>query len=141
MKKFSALFSAIFALVLFMSVGISSAADKVGFVDDTYVLSQSEKFKKAQQDLDNLSKTKSTAARAAFDKEKDEKKKAQIVQQMQLELRESENKMITPIIVEINGVISKVAKSKGITIVLNRRLVYYGGIDITEDVVKEIKKQ
>lgn len=141
MKKLAMLFLAIFTLVLVMSAGIALAVDKVGFVDDVYVLSQSDKFQKAQQNLEKLSKTKAAAAKTAFDKEKDEKKKQQIVQNMQLELRESESKMITPIISEINAIISRIAKAKGITIVLNRQLVLYGGVDITEDVAKEVKKQ
>lgn len=140
MKKLSAIILAVFVMAFALGAAAASAADKVGFVDEVYILSQSDKFKKAQEDLDKLSGTKSAAAKAAFDKEKDEKKKAQIVQQMQLELRDAENKMITPIIAEINGIISKVAKTKGITVVFNRRFVFYGGVDITEDVVREIKR-
>lgn len=140
MKKVSAILLALFVLTLAVGAGVASAADKVGYINDVQVLSQSEKYKKAQESLQKLSVTKTNAAKAAFDKEKDEKKKAQIVQNVQLELREAENKMITPIYSEINGIIAKVAKAKGVTVVLNNRFVLYGGIDITEDVIKEIKK-
>lgn len=140
MKKISALFLAVFVLTFAIGATSALAADKVGCIDEVYVLSQSGKFNKAQEELQKLNVTKSAAAKTAFDKENDEKKKAQIVQNMQLEMREAENKMITPIISEINGVIAKVAGSKGITIVLNRRFVYYGAVDITEDVVKELKR-
>lgn len=132
---------AVFMMAFAVGTGTAWAVDKVGFVDEAYVLSQSEKFTKAQEALNKLGQTKSAAAKVAFDKEKDEKKKAQIVQKMQMELKEAENKSIPPIFAEISGVIAKVAKAKGITIVLNRRLVFYGGIDITEDVVKEIKRK
>lgn len=140
MKKVSAILLALFVLTLTVGAGVASAADKVGYINDVQVLSQSEKYKKAQESLQKLSVTKTNAAKAAFDKEKDDKKKAQIVQNVQLELREAENKMITPIYSEINGVIAKVAKAKGVTVVLNNRFVLFGGIDITEDVIKEIKK-
>ena len=140
MKKILVFVLVTFVLTLVMGAGVALAADKVGFVDDVYILSQSDKFKKAQEELDKLSQTKSAAAKAAFDKESDEKKKSQIVQNMQLELKEAENKMITPILTEINNAVARVAKAKGITVVFNRRLVFYGGIDITEDVVKEIKR-
>lgn len=140
MKKLTAILLAVFVLTFAVGAGVAVAADKVGSIDELYVLSQSEKFQKAQESLQKLSVTKTNAAKAAFDKETDEKKKAQIVQNVQLELREAENKAISPILSEINGVINKVAKSKGITIVLNRRFVLYGGVDITEDVVKEIKR-
>lgn len=141
MKKLSAILLAVFVLTFAVGAGVAAAADKVGCIDELYVLSQSDKFQKAQESLQKLSVTKTNAAKAAFDKETDEKKKAQIVQNVQLELREAENKAISPILSEINGVINKVAKSKGVTIVLNRRFVLYGGVDITEEVVKEIKRQ
>lgn len=140
MKKISAVLLALFVLTLSVGVGVASAADKVGYINDVQVLSQSEKYKKAQESLQKLGVSKTNAAKAAFDKEKDEKKKAQIVQNVQLELREAENKMITPIYSEINAIIAKVAKAKGVTVVLNNRFVLYGGIDITEDVIKELKK-
>lgn len=140
MKKVPAILLALFVLTLSVGVGVASAADKVGYIDDGRVLSQSEKFKKAQESLQKLGATKTSAAKAAFDKEKDEKKKAQIVQNMQLELREAENKMITPIYSEINTIIAKVAKAKGVTIVVSNRFVLFGGVDITDDVIKEIKK-
>lgn len=140
MKKVSAILLAVFVLTLAVGTGVAAAADKVGYIDDGRVLSQSEKFKKAQESLQKLSVTKTNAAKAAFDKEKDEKKKAQIVQNVQLELREAENKMITPIYSEINAIIAKVAKAKGVTIIISNRFVLFGGIDITDDVIKEIKK-
>lgn len=140
MKKLSVILLAVFALTFAVGAGVAAAADKVGCIDELYVLSQSEKFQKAQESLQKLSVTKTNAAKAAFDKETDEKKKAQIAQNVQLELREAENKAISPILSEINGVINKVAKAKGVTIVLNRRFVLFGGVDITEDVVKEIKR-
>lgn len=140
MKKVSAILLAVFVLTLAVGTGVAAAADKVGYIDDGRVLSQSEKFKKAQESLQKLSVTKTNAAKAAFDKEKDEKKKAQIVQNVQLELREAENKMITPIYSEINAIIAKVAKAKGVTIIISNRFVLFGGVDITDDVIKEIKK-
>lgn len=140
MKKLSVILLAVFVLTFAVGAGVAAAADKVGCIDEIYVLSQSEKFQKAQESLQKLSVTKTNAAKAAFDKETDENKKAQIVQNVQLELREAENKAISPILSEINGVITKVAKAKGVTVVLNRRFVLFGGVDITEEVVKEIKR-
>ena len=62
------------------------------------------------------------------------------MQSLQLEMREEEAKLMNPILKEINETIAKVAKAKGITIVLNKGLVYYGGIDITNDVVTALKR-
>ena len=139
MKKIVAI---IVMVIVAMAFGTTAFAadEKVGFVDDVLILQQFPKFKQAQQGLEAISKKKSDAAKAAFDKETDEKKKSQIVQNLQLEMREEEAKLMTPVLKEVNETISKVAKAKGVTIVLNKVLVYFGGIDLTPDVVAALKK-
>ena len=139
MKKTAALLLAIAALFAFGAISYA-AEDKVGYVDDMGVLQQFSKFQQAQKQLDELGKKKSNAAKAAFDKESDEKKKSEIVQNLQFEMREEEAKLMNPVLKEVNDTIAKVAKQKGVTIVVNKALVYYGGIDLTQDVVNALKK-
>ena len=139
MKKTAALLLAIAALFAFGAIS-SAAEDQVGYVDARGVLQQFSKFQQAPKQLDELGKKKSNAAKAAFDKESDEKKKSDIVQNLQLEMREEEAKLMNPVLKEVNDTIAKVAKQKGITIVINKALVYYGGIDLTQDVANALKK-
>lgn len=139
MKKFAVIMVAVMAMFVFGATAFA-ADEKVGFVDDMAILQQFSKFKQAQQQLETISKKKSDAAKAAFDKETDEKKKAQIVQGLQLEMRQEESKLMSPVLKEVNDTISKVAKAKGITIVLNKVLVYYGGTDLTQDVITALKR-
>ena len=139
MKKLTVLILAVLSILSF-SVMSFAAEEKVGFVDDMAVLQQSAKFKQAQTQLEAISKKKSETAKLAFDKETDEKKKAQIVQNLQLDLRNEEGKLMNPVLKELNDTISTVAKAKGVTIVLNKALVYYGGIDITQDVITALKR-
>ncbi len=139
MKKFAVIMVAVMAMFVFGATAFA-ADEKVGFVDDMAILQQFSKFKQAQQQLETISKKKSDAAKAAFDKETDEKKKAQIVQGLQLEMRQEESKLMSPVLKEVNDTISKVAKTKGVTIVLNKVLVYYGGIDLTQDVITALKR-
>ena len=139
MKKTAALLLAIAALFAFGAISYA-ADDTVGYVDDMGVLQQFSKFQQAQKQLDELGKKKSNAAKAAFDKESDEKKKSTIVQNLQLEMREEEAKLMNPVLKEVNETIEKVAKQKGVTVVVNKALVYYGGIDLTQDVVNALKK-
>ena len=139
MKKTAALLLAIAALFAFGAISYA-AEDKVGYVDDMGVLQQFSKFQQAQKQLDELGKKKSNAAKAAFDKESDEKKKSEIVQNLQFEMREEEAKLMNRVLKEVNDTIAKVAKQKGVTIVVNKALVYYGGIDLTQDVVNALKK-
>ena len=139
MKKTAALLLAIAALFAFGAISYA-ADDTVGYVDDMGVLQQFSKFQQAQKQLDELGKKKSNAAKAAFDKESDEKKKSEIVQNLQFEMREEEAKLMNPVLKEVNDTIAKVAKQKGVTLVVNKALVYYGGIDLTQDVVNALKK-
>jgi outer membrane protein len=139
MKKLTILLVAVLALFSVYSVAFA-AEEKVGYVDEMAVLQQFPKFKQAQQQIDAIGKKKSDAAKAAFDKETDDKKKAQIVETLQLDMRNEEAKLMNPILKEVSDAIAKVAKSKGITIVINKGLVFYGGIDITNDVVTALKR-
>ena len=139
MKKTIVLILALVA-VLVCGFAAFAADEKVGFVDDMAILQQFPKFKQAQDQLSAISKKKSDAAKAAFDKETDQKKKSQIVQNLQLEMSDEESKLMAPVLKEVNDTISKVAKTKGVTIVLNKVLVYYGGIDLTQDVITALNR-
>ncbi|MDO5115891.1 MAG: OmpH family outer membrane protein [Synergistaceae bacterium] len=139
MKKTLALLLAIVALFAFGAISYA-AEDTVGYIDDMRVLQNFAKFQQAQKQLNDLGNKKSNTAKAAFDKESDEKKKGEIVQNLQFEMREEEAKLMNPILKEVNDMVAKVAKQKGITIVVNRALVYYGGVDLTQDVINALKQ-
>lgn len=138
MKKTVALVLAVVALFALGSWSYA-ADDVVGYVDDMQVLQNYSKFEQARKQLDELGSKKSNAAKEAFDKETDEKKKGQIAQNFQLEMREEEAKIMNPILKEVNETIAKVAKAKGVTIVVNKALVYFGGVDLTQDVINALK--
>jgi outer membrane protein len=104
MKKIAVILAAVVAVFSVYTVAFA-AEEKVGFVDEMAVLQQFPKFKQAQQQIEAIGKKKSEAAKAAFDKETDEKKKANIVQSLQLEMREEESKLMNPILKEINETI------------------------------------
>ena len=140
MKKTAVLIMIAVMAILTFGTASFAANDTVGYVDDMAILQQFSKFTQAQQQLVALSKKKSDAAKAAFDKETDEKKKANIVQNLQLEMRNEESKLMSPVLKEVNDTISKVAKAKGVTIVLNKVLVSYGGVDLTQDVITPLKR-
>jgi len=46
-----------------------------------------------------------------------------------------------PLFKDIDLAIRTVAKAKGLTIVLDKTQVFFGGMDITNDVIQELKKQ
>lgn len=61
------------------------------------------------------------------------------MQNLQLEMRQQESKLMNPVLKQVNDTIATVAKKKGITIVVNKVLVYYGGVDLTKDVIAALK--
>ncbi|MDL2298493.1 OmpH family outer membrane protein [Synergistaceae bacterium OttesenSCG-928-D05] len=140
MKKFAILIAVVFAIMA-TGTAVFAANEKVGFLDEAYVLSQYDKFRQAQEQFEQIGRKKSETAKAAFDKETDDTKKAQIVQNMQLEMREEEAKLLSPVFQELNRIVEKVAKAKGVTIVVNKGLIYYGGVDLTNDVITELKRK
>ncbi len=138
MKKTVAAILAVFAM---LAAGQAAFADvKVGCVDGDKVLREYPKFVAAQRQLAQVGQSKETVARAAFDKEKNESKKNQIVQNMQKEMAQEEEKLMKPVLKTVNDTVQRVARQKGITVVVNKSIVYYGGTDITNDVIAALKR-
>lgn len=138
MKKI--ILSLFVSLFVFSFAGIALAQDKVGYVDPQKILASHPKYEAVQKQLDQFVKKKADATNIAVDKENDSKKKSDLYEVARRESGAEELRLMNPIMNEINDAITKVAKSKGITVVLNKTLVFFGGIDLTEDVLKIIKK-
>ena len=84
---------------------------------------------------------KQNEAKTAIDKEKDDKKKAQIYQQKRQEAAQEEAKLMDPLFKDINIAVRTVANAKKINVVVDKDAVFFGGIDITDAVVTELKKK
>ena len=135
------------AIIIIMAALIVTAAahcafaesDVLGFIDTQRILLAHPKYEASQKQIDAFVKKKSEEAKAAADKEKDPQKKAEIIEQARTESGMEEVKIMNPLTKDINTAIEKVAKSKGVTVVLNRVMIFFGGIDITDDVAKALK--
>ena len=77
----------------------------------------------------------------AVDKESDQNKKAQIFNTKRNEFAQEEAKLMQPIFQEAQVAVRTVARLKGVTVVIEQSAVYFGGIDITDDVIQELKKK
>ena len=99
------------------------------------------KFEQVQKQLKDITASKQKEAQTAIDKESDDKKKAQIYQSKRQELAKEEQKLMEPLFKEINLAIRTVANQKKLTVVVDKEAVFYGGIDITDAVVAELKKK
>lgn len=121
--------------------GIASAASSstVGIIDYRQVMSQhpdlaaantqmQQEIQQAQQDF--ASKTEGM---------NDQDKQA-YYQQTQQRLSNKEKDLIEPIRTKVQDAVKSVAEAKGLTVVLDKNSVVYGGQDITQDVVKKVTK-
>jgi outer membrane protein len=139
-RNFAIRFILAVMIVSIFTIIPSAAEDKIGYIDSPRVLLAHPKYDELQKQLDGFITKKSDEARAAAEKEKDPDKRNEITEKARRESGEEQLRLMNPITEEINNVIEAVAKSKGITIVLNKVLIFYGGQDLTEAVVSELKK-
>ena len=119
----------------------AAAGDKIGVIDSQMVVSKHPNFENAMKELQGISRKKEEEARLAADKEPDEARKAQLIREKRMELAREEQRIMEPIIQEAQLAVRTVAKNKGLTVILEKASVYVGGIDITEDVIQQVKKQ
>jgi len=138
-KRKIVLLAVLSAFVLTMVAGVALAEEKIGVVEPP-VLAQHPKMPEVKKQVQAVLQKKQAEAKAAIDKEKDEKKKAEIYQAKRKEAAQEEQKLLSPILKEIDLAIRTVAKNKGLTVVLSKTQTLMGGLDITEDVIKQLKK-
>ena len=128
------------ALTLTMAAiqpGKAYAAENVGVVDYLYLINNHPDTPKAnaalQTEQAQANKDYETNAATVSDKEKQDLnlQRIQRMEQKRLEL-------LRPITEKINPAIKAVADQKGLTVILGKAAVVYGGVDITEEVLKKV---
>ena len=147
LKKSSFLCAAALLFVL-VAGSASFAAQKpatvpvegVGVIDIDEVVNKHPGMANARQQAANLSRQKENEAKAAADKESDQAKKAQIIQQKRMELVKEQQDLMDPIYRECQQAARDVAAKQNLTLVLNKSIVLIGGTDITQDVIQQLSK-
>ena len=110
-------------------------------VDPQKIMFQHPKFEQIQKQISDITSKKQAEAKAAIDKETDDKKKAKIFQDKRTEAANEERKLMEPLFKDINLAIRTVANAKKITVVVDKGAVFFGGTDITAEVITELKKK
>jgi outer membrane protein len=121
--------------------GVALAAEKIGVIEPQTVLSQHPKMAQVRKQIQEMVQKKQEEAKAAIAKEKDDKKKAEIYQTKRNEAAAEEQKLMAPLLKDVDIAIRSVAKAKGLTLVVDVAQALMGGVDITHDVVAELKKK
>ncbi len=125
---------------LAIASGVALAAEKIGVIEPQTVLSQHPKMAQVRKQIQEVLQKKQEEAKAAIANEKDDKKKAEIYQTKQNEAAVEEQKLMAPILKDMDVAIRSVAKAKGLTLVIDVAQALMGGVDITHDVIAELKK-
>jgi outer membrane protein len=118
---------------------LHAASDKIGFIDTQRILVAHPKYTESQKYVDEFITKKSDEARAAAEKETDPQKRMLIIDTARQESGMEELRVMNPLTAEINKVIESVAKARGVTIVVEKVYIFYGGVDLTDDVVKGVQ--
>lgn len=127
-------------LLSLLSASAIMAQEKIGVIEPQKILFQHPKFETTQQQAKTIWNVKQNEAKAAMETETDNQKKAEIYSTKRQEAAMEEQKLMAPLFKEIELAVRKVAKSKGVTLVLDKAQVFFGGLDITNDVIQEIQK-
>jgi outer membrane protein len=128
-------------LLVATASGVAAAQEKVGVIDPQKVLFQHPKFQEVQRQIKSVVDKKQQEARTAIEQTSDNQQKQQIFEKKRQEAAMEEQKLMEPLFKDIDLAIRTVAKLKSITVVLDKGQVFFGGTDITEDVIQELKKK
>lgn len=145
-KKVSGLLLA--ALVLVGAAGVAAAvpsqahaaapATAIGVVDISLLVNQHPDTAKANETI----KSEAQAAQKEFDAKAaslGDKEKQDLNLQLTMKVGQKKQELLKGIADKIDAAVKEVAKSKGLTVVIEKNSVVYGGLDITEDVLKKLR--
>lgn len=134
-----------FALTLTQS-GVNSVASAassesaIGVVNYQMLLSQVPDLQNVQtsmkQEIDNAQNDFDEKSKTMNDTEKQ-----RYYQQLQERLSNKEKELMDPVLKKIETTIKKVADKKGLSVVVDKNTVVYGGLDITDEVSKALQSQ
>ncbi len=112
-------------------------SSNIGVVNSNLVFQQHPDLAKVDQQM----QAEVTQAKADFDAKSatmNDKEKQDYYTQTQQRLQQKQQELVGPIRDQIDAAIKAVADTKGLTIVLDKSTVVFGGQDITDDVSKKL---
>jgi outer membrane protein len=114
-----------------------AVASTVGIVDYQLLISQHPDAIKAQETMD----AGIAQAKSDFDAKSanmSDQEKQSLYQQLQQGLQQTKQNLLTPINDKVMAAVKSVADAKGLTVIVDKGNVVYGGQDITNEVGKII---
>ena len=118
-------------------VASAAPASSVGVVNYQMVVQQHPDLAKVQTTM----QAESEAAKKEFDAKAaslGDKEKQEYYMQLQQRLQLKNQELMVPLFSKVDAVIKEVADAKGLSVVVDKGAVIYGGQDITDDCVKKV---
>ncbi|EIW15974.1 MULTISPECIES: OmpH family outer membrane protein [Pelosinus] len=115
----------------------SNNSSKIGVVNHQLLISQHPDMEKAQQTM----QAEVEQAKKDFEEKSatmNDKEKQDYYAQVQQRLTLKEQELINPVFEKVDAAIKAVADAKGLSVVMDKGNVVYGGQDITAEVGKKI---
>jgi len=117
----------------------SAASSNVGVVDYSQIMSQHPQVQAASNEM----QTAVQEAQKEFEEKSanmNDNEKRDYYTQTQQRLQQKNQELMEPITKSVEDSVKKVAEQKGLSVVLDKGAVVYGGVDITQDVLKQVSK-
>jgi outer membrane protein len=112
---------------------------KIGYFDQSVVMNLKD-FRAAREEIAKMQETAKVKFEQKVKAENlNEEKAAQLQMQIMDELKKSGDDCYAPVVRKVNRTVESVAKSKGLSIVVDKENVLYGGLNITSEVADEMK--
>ncbi len=140
MKKFPFVFVLLAALTLVLA-GVAAADEKIGVADMQKVLANHPRYEQVSKRIEAVYRAKEQELKTALEKVTDKQKGSDTIEAKRREAAEEAMKLQEPIYKEMRAAVRTVAKNKGLTVILDSAAVHFGGIDITQDIIAELKKK
>ncbi|ERL25157.1 OmpH family outer membrane protein [Mitsuokella sp. oral taxon 131] len=119
---------------------VSAASSSVGVVDYRQIAQQHPQLQSANAEM----QTAVQDAQKEFEEKSanmSDQEKNDYYQQTQERLQQKNQELMEPIQQSIEDAVKKVSETKGLSVVLEKSTVVYGGQDITQDVINKINKK
>jgi outer membrane protein len=117
---------------------IAADLTDIGFIDQS-ALANLPAFVAANQQLDAYHSQLNAQFENAMRGARSDAQKQQISMQFQQQLSDKQNELLGPLYQRTQLAIADIAGSKKLSIVVDKRIVIYGGTDITSDVINDVR--
>ncbi len=120
-------------------IASAAATSSVGVVNQQLIITQHPDMAKAKETM----KAEIEQAKKDFEEKAanmNDQQKKDYYMQLQQRLAQKEQELMGPILDKVTAAIKAVATAKGLSVVLDKQNVVYGGQDITDEVLKGFGK-